>query len=436
LPDSFAKKFSSGRGSSRNWTQPSPTGTNSTSTTINEKPQANHSEPPTLKSITNSSASIELGNATSPPSWYVPNRCRRRQIVDGQWVPEHLNELPYQPPSIDSRCRSTNTYDAKEGWDTHKWVPNEAADADFNNRSNNSTPCHYTDWNKCIFCELAKYATVMIVGDSLSWEHYMSLVQLLGVPTHHGYQHMSRLMGTNIGHAVCEGWSRLVYRRDDYLTQLRHALLESESNIPQVLVLNRGAHYAKDKEYLRDLRAALDVVEEWQGRCDFLKIKCHFFWRTTVPGHRNCKNFTHPVNDKVVIEAYIANLSQYDPTTSRYHWYDFQHQNRLAESELRRRRMRHRVLDGYHINVLRPDDHSDCLHSCYPGKMDVYPQLMLHYLRGDRSTVDVDHLRSVFFEHHWNVNKTTEYVRNATQAAAAKEVAHRTNNESPTKVPK
>jgi hypothetical protein len=35
------------------------------------------------------------------------------------------------------------------------------------------------------------------------------------------------------------------------------------------------------------------------------------------------------------------------------------------------------VIDGYDLMIGRPDSHlmpSDCSHSCFPGKMDVYPQ--------------------------------------------------------------
>jgi GDSL/SGNH-like Acyl-Esterase family found in Pmr5 and Cas1p len=191
-------------------------------------------------------------------------------------------------------------------------------------------------------------------------------------------------------------------------------VFESESHsIPQVQVLNRGAHYKGDDAYVAELRTALGVVEEWLDQCDLLAIKCHFFWRTTVPGHVNCRSFASPVNDKAKIEAHIANVSQYDETTLSYHWPNFRSQNLLAEAELlgRRPKLPYHILDGYDINVLRPGGHlrTDCLHSCYPGKMDVYNQLMLHYLRGDRTAEDVQRLQSVYYEQRWNVNVTAVY---------------------------
>jgi GDSL/SGNH-like Acyl-Esterase family found in Pmr5 and Cas1p len=351
----------------------------------------------------------------------VPNGlllCQRHQIIEGRWDPVRLKEPPYRPPSNDTRCRKLHDpsyYASKRKgggmWDTYQWIPNDSV---INNDTSTSTsaPCHFAAWNRTMFCEVARYATVLIVGDSLSWENYASLALLSGAyPVHHGYQRMSWHTQRNIGHAVCDGHTRLVYRRDDYLDNLRDALLvDPGSNLPQVLILNRGAHYVNDTELLTGIRATLDVVEEWLGRCDQLEIKCHFFWRTTVPGHHHCRTFRAPVNDKATMEKHVADLSQYTAKEIPYHWYDFRHQNGLVEAELvNRKQVRHRIVDGYHINLLRPDGHNDCLHSCYPGKMDVYSQLLLHYLRGDRTWEDVQRLQSAHDDLGWNLNVTSEY---------------------------
>jgi GDSL/SGNH-like Acyl-Esterase family found in Pmr5 and Cas1p len=294
-------------------------------------------------------------------------------------------------------------------WDTYEWVPNDSAisDSSSSSSSGHQTPCHFSAWNRAMFCEIARYATVLIVGDSLSWENYASLALLLGAhPVHHGYQRMSWHSQTNIGHET-----RLVYRRDDYLDTVRDALSEDGSNhVPQVVVLNRGAHYVNDTELLKGVRSTLDAVEGWLSRCDDLNIRCHFFWRTTVPGHHHCRTFKGPVNDEARMEAHVADLSQYTSKEIEYHWYDFRRQNLLVEAELASRGgVPHQVLDGYRINLLRPDGHNDCLHSCYPGKMDVYSQLLLHYLRNDRSLEDVQRLRRVHDDLGWNLNVTTEY---------------------------
>jgi hypothetical protein len=415
-PHSDARqKFASSSSRRTNVTTPQAAASQSTIPRIPSPIVANGSEP----------AQDDDDDVTTAP-WQkdVPNGllCQRHQIIDGKWDPVRLKEPPYRPPSNDTRCRKLHdpSYYAsrrKGGgmWDTYQWIPN---DSDISNNNNNSTstsapPCHFTAWNRTMFCEMAQYATILIVGDSLSWENYASLALLSGAhPVHHGYQRMSWHTQRNIGHAVCDGHTRLVYRRDDYLDNLRDALLvDPGSNLPQVLVLNRGAHYVNNTELLTGIRATLDVVEEWLGMCDQLEIKCHFFWRTTVPGHHHCRTFRAPVNDKAKMERHVADLSQYTPKEIPYHWYDFQHQNGLVEAELVRRsaQVPHRIVDGYHINLLRPDGHNDCLHSCYPGKMDVYSQLLLHYLRNDRTSEDVQTLKSVHDNLGWDLNVTSEY---------------------------
>jgi hypothetical protein len=69
-----------------------------------------------------------------------------------------------------------------------------------------------------------------------------------------------------------------------------------------------------------------------------------------------------------------------------YHYRDFNHQNKLIIDALATSGLDYQVIDAYKPNILRPDQHripkgnKDCLHSCYPGKMDLYNQLMLHIL--------------------------------------------------------
>ena len=56
------------------------------------------------------------------------------------------------------------------------------------------------------------------------------------------------------------------------------------------------------------------------------------------------------------------------------------------------------VLDAYHLNILRPDQHqhvSDCLHNCLPGPVQVYNRLLWHWLTQSRSMEDVETLENV-----------------------------------------
>lgn len=170
-------------------------------------------------------------------------------------------------------------------------------------------------------------ATVLIIGDSLSWEHYASLVQLLGIHTHQGYQHQSKQLSMNIGQTVCDEKTRILYRRDDRLQNVTGALVDASEPPPTVLILNRGAHYVNDSLLVEDIRMMIQEVKvHWWEPCQRYGLTCHLFWRTSVPGHPHCGNFTQPVNDLVQIQRWIENPQNYDNKTMQYHWQDYQHQ--------------------------------------------------------------------------------------------------------------
>jgi hypothetical protein len=339
------------------------------------------------------------------PSSSSRRLCSRDELQQGAWIPTILPKAPYVPNNIKLRCYPKEHYDQE--WKTWQWQPHAQA----------SGHCTLLAWNKNAFCHLAHaFSTIAIVGDSLSWEQYASLIQLLGLKSHQTYQHRSKLLDQNhIEYACPKRNVRLLYRRDDLLQKLPHVLNDNtSSSFPQVLILNRGAHYTNDTVFLQGIHQVLQALRPWQEQCQLLQRPCHVFWRTSVPGHPSCWNFSRPVTNVTDMEAYIRNPHHYDHYLERqwnYHWYDYQHQNELAlhaieqhvaetitttatssssSSSSSQHQQQHYVqfdiIDAYHINLLRPDEHrwqhnqSDCLHSCYPGKMDLYNQLLLHYL--------------------------------------------------------
>ena len=242
-----------------------------------------------------------------------------------------------------------------------------------------------------------KYATVLVVGDSLSFEHYHSLALLNHRPSTEPLQMLTRFGQKNAVLGVCENQqTRLVYRRSDALENLTQTIQET---FPSVLILNRGAHFASNEQLVMDMKQTVESVRQWQEECQQLGIQCLLFWRTTVPGHPQCSMFDKPVNDIDAMEAWIQNH-----TTAMYHWWKFKEQNQIVLQLWEQAQLQNsvHVIDAYEINILRPDQHvgrfddSDCLHSCYPGKMDVYSQLLLHYLALYRRTEDTDQLKQIY----------------------------------------
>lgn len=292
--------------------------------------------------------------------------CDRKQILDGKWIPVTLTKPPYITPTKHLRCYPRDTYyDKVNGWKSWKWYPTAKKE---------ETCQFHTSFDKKEFCRLLENGVVSIVGDSLSWEHYSSLIQLNGLHTHQAYQHQSRELEMNIFQSVCNGKAKVLYRRDDKLQNLTSSL---QQDFPVVLVLNRGAHYVPDEELLPGIRKNIaELNEHWIPLCLSRKIKCHLFWRTSVPGHPGCSIesgnkqrrsvFTQPNNDLQAMESLIGNLSMYDNHSMAYHWYDYQHQNELVLSELQTAfsdlartspYFHFEIIDAYYINVRRPDEH-------------------------------------------------------------------------------
>ncbi|KAL7563937.1 hypothetical protein ACA910_017553 [Epithemia clementina (nom. ined.)] len=360
--------------------------------------------------------------------------CSRDEILQGAWVPTLLDKgAPYISTTEHLRCHPKSYYQ-QVPFPTWKWqVPLSSSSAAA--AVDPSPRCDWTDWQRSLFCQVAQYATILIVGDSLSWEHYSSLVQLsTGRSIHQGFQHQSKLLQQSIVHTACpkknkkhkehhhhddvENTVRLVFRRDDKLLNLSQAIQE---DFPTILVLNRGAHYVESDQLLHEMEPNWRVIRDWMHKCRAVhddastpsssspSSPCHLFWRTSVPGHPQCAKFDQPVNNLKAMEEWIANLQNYDSERAiNYHWYDYQSQNELFLQELESRfgpprttapamsrnsaagstnviSFSYGILDAYYLNVLRPDEHrahqGDCLHNCYPGKMDVISQLLLHYLR-------------------------------------------------------
>ncbi|CAJ1967190.1 unnamed protein product [Cylindrotheca closterium] len=243
----------------------------------------------------------------------------------------------------------------------------------------------------------------MFVGDSLTWEHYRTLVEILGGKTATLLQFRSKHRYMTIVQPVCDHQQTFImYRREDSLKGLD---LYLEEKFPVVLILNRGAHYAPDDTFSADLKTTFQHVSSWQQKCNEYGVRCYFFWRTSVPGHPGCNNFTGPVNNLTLMEEILANNRD---SPGNWRWEEFKHQNELALQLLDNSSVTdYDVIDAYPINMLRPDQHArpyetpgkgvDCLHSCRPGKMDVYNRLLQHFLIQRRSFADVQALENFTF---------------------------------------
>jgi GDSL/SGNH-like Acyl-Esterase family found in Pmr5 and Cas1p len=342
---------------------------------------------------------------TPPTSQETNNQTRRRlcesdEITNGQWVPLTLPRRPYTPISPRVRCPPPKNNHGPDYWTpfpTFVWQPQ---------------PCDLTPWNPSQLLRLLHNQTLLLVGDSTTLEHYGSLVHMLGDMVRLPPRAVRR---GRITRYICHPHNRnktgscshVKFHTDFHLTNMTEALT-GHAAFPTVLVLNRGAHYQPDDQVLEELKTkTLPALVQWNDQCQRHfssglsqhqninnNNKCRLIWRTTVPGHPYCGNFTQPATNVTEMEQWIFDKSTKDTTLYRkgeYHWHDFQHQNKFITHLLLETwtpvltHVTITIMDSYIPNILRPDNHrareNDCLHTCSPGGgSDLNTQWLLHIL--------------------------------------------------------
>ena len=323
--------------------------------------------------------------------------CNRTQIQHGQWIQQVLPHAPYRS-KYDQICNNYQIINGSRHWVDYEWQPTD------------HPTCNFDHWNASLFCQLTYNAPILILGDSLSWEHYVALVERYVTNFGNGQRHVTIQLQSRtelVVQSICDGATPVAFHRTDGLEDLNTTIFQDF--FPTILILNRGAHYVPDDRLRRELQSTFHVVKEWLRTCQQeYGLTCHFYWRTTVPGHYDCKNFSGPVNNLTSMEEWVTNTnkSSNHQAAAAYHWQDFQRQNKMVEEMLESTfstyqepsslsRPPYRILDAYYLNLLRPDGHlreGDCLHSCAPGKVSVYNRLLLHWLRMDRTIQDVQQL--------------------------------------------
>ena len=174
---------------------------------------------------------------------------------------------------------------------------------------------------------------------------------------------------------------------------------------PDILILNRGAHYTPDSELIQDLNTTIiPALKQWQEECQSRQEpgtivqehdgtdtgthrslrtsswttrtrglhdithnqqqknvhQCMLIWRTSVPGHPNCTDFKHPSNSLSEMEALVQKGAAHG-----WGWDKFKDQNAIAVNMLIDAGLDVDVMDAYKVNILRPDGHrpGDCLHT-------------------------------------------------------------------------
>ena len=294
--------------------------------------------------------------------------CSRQQVQDGEWHPVTLSQALYIPPNNHKLlCDRFQIQRYEQGnvasW---KWKPREET-------------CELVPWDRDQFCTLMHRQKILFMGDSLTQEASFSFGELMGLRTSDGDGQPGGFPAYNL-EGACNGTVEATFRRADFLKPYNVAQ-ELQEKFPDVVVLNRGAHYVGDDELMRDMNETIAHIGAWQSRCTEAGKRCLLVWRTTVPGHPGCSSTSQPMTNRTAVERLIND----DYSSGKFKWALFQHQNELIANALSTSGIDFEMMDAYHINILRPDGHRigfhDCLHNCLNSKLDVYSQLLLHILR-------------------------------------------------------
>jgi hypothetical protein len=207
---------------------------------------------------------------------------------------------------------------------------------------------------------------------------------------------------------VCNGTTKLFFLKDNELTKLKITIPELREL--DTLILSREAHHRNDKVVESSLISlTIPFVQQWQEVCEKSTStgQCHFFWRTTMPGHPSCLKNRVPSTNASAMDALIEDRGT---TFDSYGWWDFSHQNTFMENLLvQQNNLEATFMDGCDLLLTRPDQHiggrsgkysTDCLHYCLPGPPDVLNQVLLHEPRGAGrlQTMDAPYIEILGFE--------------------------------------
>lgn len=323
------------------------------------------------------SNNIEIDNNTDDSSSPLP-LCTREQIRKGHWQavqrpngPSYLAKLDWEQTcwkKEQETIQNTAGYVHEE----YEWVVPEEK-------------CIFRQFDADRLCEILGNRTIAFFGDSITFQQYNSLAYMTNAKD--VIRFSSKCFSQVCGNTT---YARLYWLRDNQATAERWKTMMRNMK-PEIVVLNRGAHFSPTPEVLNELNDTLHSALEWQQDCDSNQKDCVLMWRTTAPGYPDCQRVgpSGPITSVAQAETAIGNQTWYEQEEFRqqFHWWEFKEQNQQVEEFIQtfitQNGLMISFIDFYEMAILRPDHHiseKDCLHWCLPGPMDAANTLLLHEL--------------------------------------------------------
>ena len=322
----------------------------------------------------------------------IPSYANDGKHCENIAITHHMNIAGPQSLHENENGNDNEAVSVNVQFDPYEWQLNDEDTCDFKN-----------EFDPDFFCKSMQNAVLMFIGDSMVKEQYTALINLLG----HDHYLWPGIRGARADLSVvtniCANKTTLVFRWSEHLIGIDRYLNET---FPTMLVMNTGAHYNTvelQKTLSSNLDIAIDAVKRWQERCREQNLPCRFLWKTTSPGHPNCKNFTEPQNNVTMMEDHIASHPQFQ-------WDKFKENNQMMLKKLESGlgKNNYDIIDAYDIAIRRPDQHlnphyanEDCLHNCRTLFVPYVLTLILqHYLCTTRTKEDM--LQVATYAYSWN----------------------------------
>lgn len=290
----------------------------------------------------------------------------------GEWVASNAS-IPYKNKDSWQNSCSLHSHRRWYGWD---W---QAAHQD---------KCEMTAKRMDVFvkspCEVLVGKTILILGDSISFNFAVSMLRLLG----HGDIPESSQAHNNYVYHACGNTTSVVYIRNDcagencrcgdFCSKFWDRLWHFD-----FVIMNRGAH-AKGNTNLQSFREdMLTFSQKYTEQSRGLTHTPTLFWRTSPPGHWSCDNVKGRHYLPIPPEKWPDRATGERLSKSRFKWHLFKDFNTIAlavlESTLDVRKVRFVHASAY--AGLRADRHQgggDCLHYCMPGPTDEWARLFFY----------------------------------------------------------
>ena len=267
---------------------------------------------------------------------------------------------------------------ANHGADALRWVPAEACGA--GGRRQWPVGAWAQPWNATrAGALLARFGGVFFLGDSLSQQAYFSLASAFA----DGFAD-ERAVPMQLGPSALGGAARgvpVVFANRPNARWTAGDAAEgtlAAAGARYTLVLNRGAHFAPDDVFARELNHTLHALRE-------LVPNTLTVWRATVPGSYRCG--TDHGGGRAPTYASLAD-ALHNVSAWPYDWDKMLGQNALARALIREHHPHVLVLDPAGPSLLRPgarfsahesvDD--DCLHWAMPGPPDFWTVALIELL--------------------------------------------------------